>query len=97
MISSTPPELLACEAEARDSPAMAGAVGKNRERATGMIWGQNGERERERERERECGWSKGWGPFCKCRCPFQGKDPTWPVPRWPKRQQRGSMDLRRTT
>jgi len=36
---------------------MAGAVGKNRERATGMIWGQNEERDqREREREREEMW-----------------------------------------
>jgi len=72
---------------------MAGAVGKNRERATGMIWGQN--EERERERGNVDGQNSG-GLFANVDVPSRGRIRHGQC-HGGQKGSRGGMDLRRTT
>ena len=70
-------------------------MGKNRERATGMIWGQNEERERERERGNVDGQNSG-GLFANVDVPSRGRIRHGQC-HGGQKGSRGGMDLRRTT
>ena len=68
-------------------------MGKNRERATGMIWGQN--EERERERGNVDGQNSG-GLFANVDVPSRGRIRHGQC-HGGQKGSRGGMDLRRTT